>query len=162
MKRALTPILMSVFLATTALAQEGDMIKEITVDMDLTALSNPAAAERFGTLASDLQSAIIAKLVDRIGEEGRKVSVDISEAELGNAFTDAAGLAETKLVGQVNITDEKDNANFNSYVLTVTVDQARAFFPPDMDEATITASSDAYYASLIAAFAEAVAVCIDD
>lgn len=162
MYRLSAPILMSIFLATGAVAQNSDTIKEITVEMDLTAIVNPAAAKRLGTLATDLQGAIAARLVDRIGEEGRKLSVDISEAELSNSFTEAAGLADTMLVGVVKVTDENDNTNFNTYTLTVSIEQARAFFPADLDEATLTASSDAYYTSLISAFAEAVAVRIDE
>lgn len=162
MNRITAPLLISLMFATSALAQSSDKIKEITVDMDITAIVNPAAAERFGTLATDLQGAIAARLVDRIGEEGRKLSVDISEAELSNAFTEAAGLADTKLVGLVHVTDLNDNSHFNTYTLTVTVDQARPFFPADMDEATLTASSDVFYTALISAFADAVAVRIDD
>jgi hypothetical protein len=156
------PVLVLAFVTTGAFAQDNDMIKEITVEMDMTAIVNPAAAERLGTLATDLQGAIASRLTDRIAKEGKKLTVDISEAELSNSFTDAAGLAETKLVGLVHVTDENNSTNFNSYTLTVTLDQARSFFPPDMDEATMTASSDAYYDAVIKAFADAVAVRIDD
>lgn len=162
MSRFTAPILLSFFLATAAGAEQSEMIKEITVEMDLAAVVNPAAAERFGTLATDLQGAIAARLVDRIADEGRVLSVDISEAELSNAFTEAAGLADTKLVGEVHIEDENDKGNFNTYTLTVTVENARAFFPADIDEATLTASSDAFYASLISAFADEVAKRIDE
>ena len=162
MYRLIAPLLISISLGTGALAQDSDKIKEIKVEMDLTAIVNPAAALRLGTLATDLQGAIAARLVDRIGEEGRVVSVDISEAELSNSFTEAAGLADTMLVGVVHITDENDNTNFNTYTLTVTIEQARAFFPAELEEATLTASSDAYYTSLISAFADAVALRIDD
>lgn len=162
MQRISTSVLLTLFLATGALAQDSDLIKEISVEMDLTAIVNPEAAKRFGTLATDLQGAIAARLVDRIGEEGRKLTVDISEAELSNAFTGGAGLAESRLVGLVHVTDENDNSHFNTYTLTVTIDQARVYFPPETDEATLTASSDAYYTSLISAFAEAVADRIDD
>lgn len=162
MLRLTFPVLVSILVATGAFAEESDKIKEITVEMDLTAIVNPLAAKRFGTLATDLQGAIAARLVDRIGEEGRKLSVDISEAELSNAFTEAAGLAETKLVGLVHVTDENDNTHFNTYTLTVTVENARTFFPVGVDEATLTATSDEFYTALISAFAEAVAVRIDD
>ncbi len=162
MFRTSATLLVSILLATTAIAQESDKIKEITVDMDITAITNPAAAKRLGTLATDLQGAIAARLVDRIGEEGRKLSVDISEAEVSNAFTEAAGLADTKLVGVVHVTDENDNTHFNTYTLTVTIEQARPFFPADLDQSTLTASSDAYYKALIMAFADAVAVRIDE
>jgi hypothetical protein len=162
MNRIAYPILLSFLLSTGALAQEGGMIKEISVKMDLAAIVNPEAAKRYGNLASDLQGAIAALLADRIGEEGREVKVDISEAELSNAFTGPAGLEESKLVGMVYITDENDNSNFNIYELTVTVEQARLFFPPETDETTLTASSEAYYASLVSAFARAVADRIDN
>lgn len=162
MLRLTLPVFVSILVATGAFAQESDKIKEITVEMDLTAIVNPEAAKRFGTLAADLQGAIAARLAERIGKEGRKLTVDISEAELSNAFSGAMGLAESKLVGLVHVTDDNDNTHFNTYTLTVTIDQARAFFPPETDEASLTASSDAFYASLILAFAEAVAERIDD
>lgn len=162
MNRVAYPLLLSLFLATGALAQDKDMIKEISVEMDLAAIVNPEAAKHYGNLATDLQGAIAALLADRIGEEGREVKVDISEAELSNAFTGPAGLEESKLVGMVYITDENDNSHFNTYELTVTVEQARLFFPPDTDETTLTASSEAYYSSLVSAFAQAVADRIDN
>ena len=162
MSRFAAPILLSLLLATTAGAEQSEKIKTITVEMDLAAIVNPEAAKRYGTLATDLQGAIAARLVDRIADEGRVLSVDISEAELSNAFTEAMGLADTKLVGEVHIDDENDKGNFNTYTLTVTVDNARAFFPAGIDEATLTVSSDDFYSSLISAFADEVAKRIDE
>lgn len=162
MSRIATPLMIAAFLASGAFEKEPVMLKEIVVEMDLEAIVNPEAAAHYGTLATDLQGAIAARLVDRVADEGDTLTVDISEAELSNGFTDAVGLAETKLVGEVKIAGKATNALDNVFTLTVTIDRVRVFFPSGMDEATLTVSSEVYYTALIAAFADAVAVRIDD
>lgn len=158
MTRFTTAALLALF-ATTAYAGPDDKVKEIEVLIDLPAITNPAAALRYATISDDLKAALAARLVDRISEEeGVKIGIDISEVELSSSFTEAVGSADTRLVGNVNITDEKDNSNFKSYELTVNVDQARVFFPETIDFTKLTASSDEYHQAMIAAFADAVVI----
>jgi hypothetical protein len=149
------PAALIALMATAAFAGPQDKVKEIEVLIDLPAITNPAAALRYSTVAADLQSAIAARLVDRISpDEGVKIGIDISEVELSNSFTEAVGSADTKLVANVNITDEKDNSNFRSYELTVNVDQAKALLPATDDLTQLSASSDDFYQAMIAAFAD--------
>lgn len=162
MYRFATPLAFALLAATGALAQDPVMIKDVIVEIDLDAIVNPEAAKRYGTLATDLEGAISARLVDRISEDGMTLTVDISEAELSNSFTEAAGIADTMLVGDVKVAGATSNALDNIYTLTVSIEQVRVFFPAGMDETTLTVSSDEYYTSLISAFAEAVAVRIDE
>jgi len=162
MLRIVPPLLIALLLATSAPAKDKVMLKDIVVEMDLEAVVNAEAAMRYGTLATDLQGAIAARLADRIAEDGLTLTVDISEAELSNGFTEAVGIAETKLIGDVKIAGKASNALDNIFTLTVTIDQVRVFFPEGLDETTLTVSSQEYYTSLIAAFADAVAVRIDD
>lgn len=156
------PALVAILMSTGVNAGSDSMVKEIEVQVDLTALENPAAAARYATIAADLQSALATRLTDRIAEEGMRISVDLSEFELSNSFQEALGLADSKLVGDVKITDEKDNSNFEAYELTVTVEQARSFFPEGIDFATQTASSEEYYQAMIAAFADGLVKRLDE
>ena len=151
----LATALSSLLLATTAFAAL-DMVSSIDVTVDLPAITNKAAALRYSNIADDLKSAITSRLVDRLAEDGMKVSVDISEVELSNSFTETVGSADTRLVGIVSITDVADNSNFKSYTLSVDVNQAKTFFPATVDLATLTASSEEYYQAMIHAFAQVV------
>jgi hypothetical protein len=72
------------------------------------------------------------------------------------------GAADTRLVGVVNVADMQDNTNFNTYELTVNVEQAASFFPPDFDRTTLTASSDVFYKAMIDAFADGVVTRLDE
>lgn len=133
-----------------------DMVSTVDVTIDLPAVTNKAAALRFTNISDDLKNAITALLVDRIAADGEKIGIDISEVELSNSYTEDAGTADTRLVGIVSITDAADNSNFESYTLTVDVNQIKTFLPTTVDMTTLKASSDEYYKALIQAYATAV------
>jgi hypothetical protein len=154
--------LVGLVLAGAAFAGPDDKVKSVKVEMDITALTNAAAAVRFAKTADDLQGAILARLVDRTAETGMDISIDLSEVELSNSYTDAVGAADTRLVGVVNVSDMQNNTNFNTYELTVNVEQAASFFPPDFDRTTLTASSDVFYKAMIDAFADGVVTRLDE
>ncbi|MFN3970974.1 MAG: hypothetical protein ACK4GO_10480 [Gemmobacter sp.] len=149
---ALTGLLMS----TTAFAAMGDKVRDIEVSMDLTAVSNAAAAARFANVATDLQGAIARRMAGQIDESGKRISVDISEIELSNSYSETAGMADTRLVGRIVIKDSAGSTNLETYELTIDVDQSAFYIPQTMDRAQLMASSDLYYASMINAFADNV------
>lgn len=153
--RILAPALIGLLLATTAFASSDDKkVKDIDVSIDLTAVTNPAAALRFATTADDLKNAIAARVTERTDEDGVTINIDLSEVELSNSYTDMVGAADTRLVGNVKVTN---GAKYlNEYELSVDINQAQAFFPATVDMTTLTASSDDFYASMIAAFADGV------
>lgn len=155
MKRLILSTAMSfLFLATPSFA--ASMIESVDVSIDLPAVTNKAAAMRFGHIADDLKAAIAALLVDRVAPGGAKITVDISEVELSNSYTETAGIADTKLVGLVHILDDKQNKLFDNYTLTVDVNKAKTFLPATVDMTTLKASSDEYYRAMIQAFATTV------
>lgn len=154
--------LAGLLIAGAAFADPDDKVKSVEVEMDITALTNAAAAERFANTATDLQNAILARVVDRTAEEGMEIKIDLSEVELSNSYTDAIGAAETRLVGTVNVSDMNDNTNFNTYELTVNVDQVIPFLPEGYEVATMTASSDEFYTAMIDAFADGVVRRLDE
>lgn len=152
----LWPALAATLIATTALAQDVTMVREVEVEADLSAIQNPRAAEYWTDIADDLENAIVARLTDRIAEDGVRVSVDISEVELANTFENLTNIAETRMVGQVNVTSETDNTAFNSYELTLSVEQALPYFPPGTVVTAITLENRDYYSGMIEAFAQSV------
>ncbi|MDP3339024.1 hypothetical protein [Frigidibacter sp.] len=134
-------------------------VKEVEVSIDLNAINNPQAATVWGNIASDLQMAIIGRVTDRVDEDGVKISVDINEVELANSFQSAMGIADSKLVGRVNISSETDNTKFSTYDLEVGFDQA--YLPVGTDITVLTIESPVYYATMIELFAERVVEKLD-
>jgi hypothetical protein len=145
----------ALFMATAAVAQDS-MVKEIDVTAEITAITNAEAAAYWTNVADDLENAIVARLVDRIGEDGSKISIDIDELSLANSFQNRLGLEDAVLVGQVNQTNETDNAKFESYLLTVTARTAQAFAADGTVLSGAFDDTPEYYAALIAAFADGV------
>jgi protease II len=141
--------------ATAALAQE-TMIKEVSVESDLTSITNAQAAAYWTNAADDLENAIVARLVDRTAEDGARILIDIDELALANSFQTQLGLADAVLVGTVNVTSETDNALFETYELTVSAESARAFAPDGAVLEGAFSDTPEYYAALIAAFADGV------
>ena len=139
-----------------ALAASNVMVQEIDAQVDLTSLTNPMAAERYGNIEGDLESALAALLTDRIADEGLTIMIDISEVELSNSFLETMSVADTRLVGDVQVIDKENNGNHDSYKLTVDINQAMVFFPEGVDVVTLTTGSDTYYDAMIAAFAKGV------
>lgn len=156
MQKTLWPALAATLIATTGLAQDMTMVREVDVEADLSAVQNPRAAEYWTDIADDLENAIVARLTDRIAEDGVRISVDISEVELANTFENLTNVADTRMVGQVNVTSETDNTKFNSYELTLSVEQALPYFPPGTVVTAITLENRDYYSGMIEAFAQSV------
>ncbi len=157
----LTTALSTLLLSTASFAGPEDMVSKIDVSIDLPAVTNKAAALRYTNIADDLKDAISAILVDRIADAGMVLTIDISEVELSNSYTETVGSADTRLVGSVNVADAANNANAKGFVLTVDVNQARTMFPADLDYTMISAGSNEYYKAMIDAFAAGVVAEMD-
>lgn len=157
MKRLLISTTAMVFLAATSALNAASMVKEVEVTADLTAIENPQAATYWTNVADDVKNAIAARLTDRLAEDGVSITIDLSEVELSNSFQEALNLADTKMVGTVNVKpQEPGDGGFNSYELTVNINQALAFMPEGTDVAKLSQDSSEYYTSLVNAFADGV------
>ena len=73
-------------------------VSDVRVAVDLGAVTNTAAAQRFATLDTDLKNALMTRLVDRIGPDGLKIEIDISEVEPGMVFFEDLHLASGALL----------------------------------------------------------------
>lgn len=141
---------------TPALAQDKTPVRAVEVTADLSAIGNPRAATYWAGLEDDLSGAILALVTDRIADDGVKVDVKLSTVELATAFENLADLADTRMSGRVNITSQTDNSAFNSYDLTVSVEEALPYFPPGTVITAITLENRDYYSAMVTAFARAV------
>lgn len=150
------PALLLAAIPSAVMAQTMGPVQSIEVMAELSAVENPAAAAYWATLDTDLETAIATRLADRIADTGAEISVDIEEVSLSNGFTDTAGLAETRLVGGVNVTDENDATRSQFYTLTIDVNAATPMLPPGTDVATLTAGTRVFYDAMVAAFADAL------
>ncbi len=149
-------------LPLSALAAGPVMVKSVEVDVALEDVTNVEAATRFANIETDLQNAIAARLIDRTDEEeGVKITVDISELELSNAYTDVFNMADSRLAGTVQVFGTADNPDSARYDLVIDVDTATAYFPEGTVLADLSADSTVYYDTLVTAFADAVVVNLD-
>jgi hypothetical protein len=154
-----------------------DKIGKIDVTTDLSAIQNEEAATFWANLEADLENAIAARLTDRLVTadeqmdakqenqatddsgalkiEGTQIIVDIREVELANAFQRELNMGDAVLVGQVNITDDNDNSNFDAYELSVTLETAKIVVP---EGTTLILSTDTTqaYTRLVEAFADGI------
>ena len=154
-RKILATALTTTLLATAAPVFAETMVKDVAVNADLTALQNESAGQHWATLTDDLKNAIVTRLGPLVSEDGQKLSVDIDSFELANTLQSAAGVADSKLVGAVNVTGA-DNSKFNSYIMIVTFAEAGPFFPEGTDLTKITSDSKEYYDAMITTFADHV------
>lgn len=144
-------------LATAAAANP--KVADIDVEADLSAIGGYQSAAMWGSLETDLESAIAQKLAGQIadsGEEGAEIQIEIDSVSLADNFEQSVGIGDWQLVGDVDI-DMPDASKDMRYDLTVTADQINAYFPADTDVSVVTVDSEVFYAAIINAFAENVA-----
>lgn len=149
---------MTTMTATAALAASA--VATIEVDADLSAIQNVEAAQVWSTLDTDLETEIAERLVGRIDDDGASITVDINEVELANSFTQALGVADSKLIGDVEI-DAPGLFNKIDYTLTVTSEQAIAYYPDGTNVADMSMGSEIYYQAMLDAFADNIAAKFD-
>lgn len=152
--RTLAATLAATFLATAAMAQT--TVREVDVEVDLGAIQNPAAATYWTNVADDLENAIVARITDRTAPDGVRIAIDIEEVSLASLYENLTDIADTQMVGQVNVTSDTDNTKFNSYELSVRVEEALPFFPPGTVVTAIVRDTPEYYRAMVEAFADAV------
>ena len=70
-------VCLAVLASTTAQAAV-DNVAEVHVEADLSVVQNEKAAAYWANLPADLENAIVARLVNRIAEDGVTITVDLS------------------------------------------------------------------------------------
>lgn len=143
-------------LAGTAALAEVEKFAEVNVTADLTAVQNEKAAAYWSTVAADVQNAIVARLVDRIAEEGATITVDLREVELASSFERAINASDAVLVGQVNVFDLKDNSILNTYELSVSLGTSASVSADGTTLFYDTLDTPEAYQALVNSFADGV------
>lgn len=159
-RKSLFALSFAVLAGTTALAAV-EKISEVNVTADLTAVQNEKAAAYWSNVATDLQGAIVTRLVDRIAEDGAKITIDLREVELASSFERAINASDAVLVGQVNMSDLTDNTNFNAYELTISLGTAPSVSADGKSFFYDTLDTPEAYQALINAFADNVVKRLD-
>ena len=145
---------------TTVLAAV-EKISEVVVTADLTAVKNEKAAAYWSNVAADVQNAIVTRLVDRIADDGAKITVDLREVELASSFERAINASDAVLVGQVNVSDLKDNTNFNAYELSISLGTAASVSADGQTLYYDTLDTPEAYQALVNSFADNVVKRLD-
>jgi hypothetical protein len=153
--------LMALALSSAAFAMDAPKVSKIDVQIDMAVLTNATAAKHFANIKSDLENALTSRLVNQLGPDGVKITIDLSEFELSNSYKEAMNLADTRLVGTVSVTDLKNNANFDNWMQTVDVNSSAKYLPAGTDLSKLTPDSDVYYKAMIASFADNVVLRLD-
>lgn len=148
-------------MASTALADDLPSVAEITSTTDLTAIENAEAAAYWSDIDADIESAIAARLVDRLGEEGLSIAVKIDEVKLSSAFEQPLDPDLAVLRGDVRVNDLENERFVRDLEVTVTVRQIIPLLPEGTAITVLPADSPEFYEVLIDAFATGVADNID-
>ncbi len=152
----------SLALASVASA-ETYPVKEVDVEIDMTAIETPEAAGKWADLSTDLQAAIMERLASQMTDdaEAAKVMVDIDEVSLASNFGAALG-EDSHLSGIIEINDVKSTAkseerdtNLAFYKLDVTALSIVPYLPEGYDLAAAP-DNDVYYSAMVQAFADNV------
>lgn len=148
-------LVLTTALATSALASV-DTIASIDVTNDVSAIDNEKAAAYWANLEKDLEAAIGSRVQDRLADTGAEIKVDIRSLELSNAFERKLNLDDAVLVGMVNIVDDTENDNYDTYELTVSLESANVVLPEGTTLVLSTTDTPETYQKLVDAFAEGV------
>ena len=159
-RKSLIAVSFALLAGTTALAAV-EKIAEVTVTADITAVQNAKAAAYWSNIAVDLQGAIAARLVDRIGKVGAIITVDLREVELASSFERAINASDAVLVGQVNVADDTDNANYNAYELSISLGTAPSVSADGKSFFYDTLDTPEAYQALVNSFADNVVKRLD-
>lgn len=154
-KSLIVPATLAGLLASSAAFAE-TTVRNVEVDVDLTAIKNANAAAYWTSVADDLEIAIIARLTDQLADDGASVTVDIDELSLANSFQSVLGIEKSELSGSVAVNNLQDASQHQAYELTVSYEPAPMVISPDANLVFITRSTSSYYAEMVATFAQHV------
>lgn len=129
-------------------------VRNVSVQMDMSAIKNEKAAAYWANAADDLQNAIATRVADRVADTGATVDVDIDELSVADWFDTAFNMEQSQLTGHVLLMDE--GTHVGSYDVSVSFKDAILVMPAGTDVAMIAPDNRDYYAAMINTFADAV------
>lgn len=142
-------------MGTTALASDLTFY-EVDVSADLTVIEDAEAAAFWNTLETDLESRLLSLLADQIAEEGARLVVNVESFAIDEPLAPFV-IENAALSGRVHVIDLNNNANFESFELSVRLEGMTA----QTDDGTVVAMAelpaDVIYTTLVDSFAENIA-----
>lgn len=157
---ALLAGLAALFTSTAAVA-DVEKVSEVEVTSDVSAIQNERAASYWANVATDIQTAILERVADRIAEDGARIRVDIRGIELANAFERAFSLSDAAITGQINVTDPADPSNDNAYELRVSLENAQVSGADGQPMVFTTIETPEAYRALVDGFADNLVARLD-
>ncbi len=130
------------------------MVKDVSVEMDMSAIKNEKAAAYWANAADDLENAIASRVADRVADKGATVQVDIDELSVADWFETAFNVDQSQLKGHVLLMD--NGTHVGSYDVSVSFKDAVLVMPEGTDVAAIAPDNRDYYSAMIGKFADAV------
>lgn len=155
-RKTLAIALLGVTLTAPVLARDAPPVHSIDVKTTLSDFNNPAAVVYWKFLDADLETAIAALLVNRLGDRGLDLMIDMNEVELANAFETRTGMAQTTMSGRVKVYDKVEGRHFKTFDLKVTMGQALSIPPPGNEVKAVARTNDQVYRALVTTFAQEV------
>lgn len=129
-------------------------VKDVKVEMDLSAIKNEKAAAYWTTAADDLENAIVARIANRTADSGATIDVDIDELSVANWFETAFNMQQSELKGHVLLMQA--GTHLGSYDVTVKFADAVLLMPEGTDVTVIAPDNKDYYQAMVNKFADAV------
>lgn len=139
------------FIAAAGAASAETMIKDVRVIANLNAFDNAGAAEVWKDVETDLEEALVSRIVDQIDDKGARLQVEMDTVALADSLEQAAGTGTAELKGRVKVIYPDNTPNI-VYMLTVKGGPRQV---PEGVEAPVVAGME-YYDMLIGAFADNV------
>ena len=129
-------------------------VSDVAVTSDLTAITSQEAAQYWGNLNADLESAIAGEFVGQTDPSGVAVVVDVDELSLSE-FLNAG--ADARLTGDVAVLSGLNGEQVGFYTVTASASQAATILASGQDVVTVSPTSEEFYRAVVQAFASGVA-----
>ncbi|MGY6547980.1 MAG: hypothetical protein ACXIU7_03105 [Roseinatronobacter sp.] len=143
-------------MGSTALARYVHF-SEVDVTADLSVIEDAEAAAFWNTLEQDLEAALMTRLADQLTEEdGARLVVNIERFAIEEPLAPFA-VENAALAGRIHVIDLNNNANFDSFELSVQLDGLSIIAPDGTALASAEFAPDQVYLTLVNAFADNVA-----
>lgn len=130
-------------------------IKAVDVSFDISAIESAEAAGFWSDLEGDLETAILQRVADRLGDPGASIRIDIDKFEMSNSFAAALG-ADSTLNGDVAVRNPDDSTVNSFYEFTIRLDEAGEMTTTESGTQVLTVPVDVAYRAMIDSFAEGV------
>lgn len=131
-------------------------VSAINVSTDLQSIGNAESVRYWQTLSEDLEAALATEFINSIDPNGAVVNVDVDEIALADAYSSRFQGEDSRLEGQVVLTNPFTGEATGTYDVTATTREAASLLSNGEGVVTISPDSGEFYSALVQAFARGV------